>query len=260
MRAKLLKILLLGFLLFSVFGCEDVEDPNPPQRPFMVPKSLPWEYEESGIDADDKVAGIYLEWYRNPDPELEGYIIYRAPDTSETGELDYVAVDTVYTYSFNPALSDTEYVDTDIEFGTLYYYYIRALDVSENKSDPSDTVRYNLTPSPGNCEPNLSEKAPVKPEFSWKFPNDFQYSINYYYIRLENITTRQTVWFYGIPRFDYTGHGQSVTFNTDGKAAEPVLSPNYTYRWKVDAIGRQDPAGFEIEGSESPWITFQVKE
>jgi hypothetical protein len=63
-----------------------------------------------------------------------------------------------------------------------------------------------------------------------------------------------------VPRFDYTGQGQSVVFNTDGKAAESALSPDHTYRWKVDAIGRQDPAGFEIEGSESPWIIFQVKE
>lgn len=254
----------IGLLLMSCFlfwaGCEDVEDPNPPDRPWLVPKSLPWEYEEQGIDADDKVAGIRLEWYRNPDPELEGYIVCRALDTSETDELKFYAVDTVFAYSLNPTLSDTEYVDTDITFGTQYYYFIRALDISENKSAPSDTVCYILAPSPGDCRPNLAEKASVKPEFSWKFSNDFQYSINYYYIRLENITTRQIVWFYGVPRFDYTGQGQSVNYNADNKAAEPALSPDYTYRWKVDAVGRQDPAGFEIEGSESPWITFQVKD
>ncbi|MDD5582182.1 MAG: hypothetical protein PHS99_03075 [Candidatus Marinimicrobia bacterium] len=251
---------LIGCCLFFLAGCDDVEDPNPPHRPYFVPKSLPWEYDERGIDADDKVQGICLEWHRNADPELEGYIIYRAPDTSETGELKFFPIDTVFTFALNPVISDTMYVDTDITLGTMYYYYLRALDVSENKSEPSDTVRYALAPPPSDCRPTLSQKAQLIPEFSWKFSNDFQYSINYYYIRLENITTRQVVWFYGVERKDYTGGGQSVNFNADNTATEPVLSGEDTYRWKVDAIGRQDPAGFEIEGSESPWITFQVEE
>jgi hypothetical protein len=259
----MMRILLLMFVLMTLFfswGCEDIENPTMPGRPVMVPKSLPWEYKEKGIDADDKVTGIFVEWYRNPEPEMEGYIVYRAADTSESRELTFVRADTVFAYPLNPTLSDTEYVDTDVTFGTMYYYYIRALDISENKSIPSDTVRYTLTPRPGECLPDMSEQAQVKPEFSWKYSNDFQYGINYYYIRVENLTTRESVWFYGVPRLDYTGQGQIVKYDIDGNATEPALSSAYTYRWKVDAIGRQDSEGYEIEGSESRWITFQVED
>lgn len=253
-----ISVIILLFLIFP--GCEDVEDPNPPQRPVMVPKSLPWEYVERGIDADDKVTGIFVEWYRNPEPGMDGYIVFRAADTSDTGKLNYVRKDTVYSYPLNPTLSDTEYVDSDVVFGTMYYYFIRALDISENKSVPSDTVRYTLTPRPGDCLPDLSERGDKIPVFSWKYSNDFQFGINYYYIRVENLTSRNVIWFYGVPRLDYTGQGQTVKYNVDGKASEAVLSSQNTYRWKIDAVGRQDPDGFEIEGSESRWITFQVKD
>ncbi len=252
-------ILFLVIVLFFVC-CEDIEDPNAPVSPVMVPKTLPWEYEERGIDADDKVTGIFMEWYRNPEPELEGYIVYRAVDTSKTRELLFVRVDTVFAYPQNPTLSDTEYVDTDIEFGTMYYYYIRALDISENKSLSSDTVRYTLTPRPSDCTPDMSKRSEAKPEFSWKYSNDFQYGINYYYIRVENLSTREPVWFYGVPRLDYTGQGQTVKYDIDGHATEKSLSSEHTYRWKIDAIGRQDFEGYDIEGSESRWITFQVED
>lgn len=257
---KMLVLTITILLMFTVFGCEDIEDPNPPQRPVMVPKSLPWEYVEKGIDADDIVTGIFVEWYRNPDPGMDGYIVYRAADTSDTGKLDFVRKDTVFSYPLNPMLSDTEFVDTDVDFGTMYYYFVRALGISESKSEPSDTVRYSLTPPPSNCLPNLSEPAENIPDFSWRYSNDFQFGINYYYIRVENLTTRSVIWFYGVPRLDYTGQGQTLRYNADGKASEAVLSPQNTYRWKIDAIGRQNIDGSEIEGSESRWITFQIKD
>ncbi len=94
-------------------------DPNPPSPPGSV----------FAHGEDDR---ILVSWAPNHEPDLAGYRLYRS--TGENGTYQRVGGDLPAT--------PTEYEDkgTDtapLQKGTLYWYYITALDLAGNESEPS---------------------------------------------------------------------------------------------------------------------------
>lgn len=257
---KILYILPVLFLAL-IWSCEDVEDPDSPSAPRFVVQSASWDSIHTGIGPVDDQDAISLQWHRNPESDLAGYIVYRAADTTLVEDHFYEAIDSIYIHHANPTLLDTEYIDTQVELAMGYRYYLRAFDDARNLSKSSDTTEYILAVKPSIQYPKLDDKdVSAQPEFSWKYTASFQYAIDYFYIEVENVTDNHLVWFFGTSRNNYDGKVQLVKFNADNSALEDSLSPEKIYRWQVKAVGRMSNDGVEREGALSNWYEFTVEE
>lgn len=69
---------------------------------------------------------VTLSWSENSEDDLDGYIVYR----STTWDENYVPLNAT-------PLKTAGYVDTEAVNGTMYYYVVRAVDKSDNESEPS---------------------------------------------------------------------------------------------------------------------------
>ncbi len=93
-------------------------DTTPPEKP-------------TGLQVYKMISGgaLYLTWSDNTEGDLAGYRIYRS--TTPGSGFVLVNVELVTDEFFN---------DYGLFNGTTYYYYITAVDDSDNESPPSDTV------------------------------------------------------------------------------------------------------------------------
>jgi|GEM_PF-1778344 len=249
-------------LLLSVLGsCTEVEDAVHPGAPRMVPREQGLDDLEKGIGPLGDFNALRLQWFRGRDADLSSYVIYRGIDTlRDISQLEFTLLDTHFLYSFNPNISDTEYVDHSVLLGEMHYYFIRARDDAENLSAPGDTVRYRLAVKPFPVSPSGAETVPLPLSFEWKYSADFRYAVDYFIIQVENVTKNQLIWTRGVSRTAYDGSAQSLTYNNDGNALEKDLSALSTYRWRVYASGAVDADGISSEGSLSQWMEFKIKE
>ena len=83
----------------------------------------------TGLVATGSATGISLDWADNTDPDLAGYHVYRADSAS--GSFNLLTVDPV---------SASTYEDTAAPPGMTSYYYVTAVDTSDNESAPSGTA------------------------------------------------------------------------------------------------------------------------
>ena len=84
----------------------------------------------------DGASKIDLQWTRNTEPDLKEYRIYVSTD-----QVNYTQLGTAVA----PATTFSQLV---VATGIVYYYYITALDVNGNESDPSEVVSWFI-PTPG---------------------------------------------------------------------------------------------------------------
>lgn len=77
----------------------------------------------TGLNASAGEGIVWLDWNDNSEPDLAGYNLYRST-TSGSG----------YTKLNGSLLTNSEYTDTDVSNGTLYYYVVTAVDTSSNES------------------------------------------------------------------------------------------------------------------------------
>lgn len=149
----------------------DITDPNPP----------------ANVEIDNSLKGaIILTWQRplpaEDDDLPEKYYIYRS---TESGG-DAVKIDEVAA----PAEQvDFKYVDTEVESGVTYYYYLRSIDKTERWADSREFSKTALTagvpqlvgPAVGDVIVNL----PLT--FSWEVPVlDYEDQVVSYTLRYGN--------------------------------------------------------------------------
>jgi outer membrane protein OmpA-like peptidoglycan-associated protein len=84
----------------------------------------------------DGASKIDLEWTRNTEPDLKEYRIYVSTD-----QVNYTQLGTAVT----PATTFSQLV---VATGIVYYYYVTAIDVNGNESNPSEVVSWFI-PTPG---------------------------------------------------------------------------------------------------------------
>lgn len=97
--------------------------------PFTAPTGTVLPAAPTGLTASvGAFNGVNLNWQPNIEPDIDEYGIYR--NTSNTFSL---------TNNIGFA-AGTSYVDTQVAQGTLYYYWITAIDTSDNVSAPSTSV------------------------------------------------------------------------------------------------------------------------
>ena len=254
---KSLYLFLLSFFIIA-FQCHDVENADPPSIPKIVEKSMYDKFIEEGIDAIEEQDAIIIQWEPNSEKDLEGYYIYKASEDS-ADDLGYSKIATISVNDVNPIVTATEYIDYDVSLKIEYFYYIRASNQSKNVSDASDTVSYKLAAKPMLWFPLSTDTTVSKiPTFQFRYSSDIDFGISYFIIKVADING-DSLWCYGFSRKGYGGSIQYVVFNEDNTSVS-TLTPGNQYKWKIDAIA---PTGYnmpEIEGAESNWIQFKVKE
>ena len=207
MHFKIIEI--IGVTLFLIIGGCDIppEDIDSPSSPEMVKKSLPYDLQEKGIDAEyyNGKHQIKIEWNRVFDVDLKGYRIYRSDGISH----DSISIikPTNFQLIGNidlPYYPDTVYYDPEPglywNLLKIYFYFVRSIDNTDNLSEPSDTVSYMLLDPPQPVSPiesdTLGSSYPV-PTFVWE-PTFTEYFFPIYFaIRLQDLSdfiNIQTIW------------------------------------------------------------------
>ena len=241
--------LLLTFnfslLIFNSCGL-DIEDSTPPSPPVWVPKSLPEEWPERGIDAHE-LGGIYLEWEENPEESIPSYLIYRAEFHDEKDSLGkYQLLSQLGAESTNKL----EYLDADVELSTKYYYRLKAVDNTDKKSAFSDSVHYSLLPgfTPTAFSPNgFLDTLSADRELSWSYPYTIEME-NYCLTILadsDDLVCREV--------FTPTSYTGSREFWSIPDSIQ--LNDHKVYRWRIDT-GADYWEGIEFSGAESIWAYF----
>ena len=278
-------VCLTLFLLTG--GCEiPPEDVNPPSSPEMVGKSLPYDLQEKGIDAE-YYAGqhqIKIEWNRVSDIDLKGYNIYRSEGiTWDSLHLKEPSQFQVVGSINLPDDPDNIFYDPEpgLEWNLLktYFYFVRSIDNAENLSEPSDTVSYMLLDPPILISPfesdTLGSSCPV-PTFVWE-PTFTEYFFPIYFaIRLQDLSdfiNIQTIWTCLLFEYWPGGTGTvTVDYFTDeiNKPDEVLFYmfdttfseelPPGLYRWKVKGIETvEGDSLMDISSGESGWKIFEVE-
>lgn len=89
-----------------------------------------------GLTATPQVASVLLQWNANQDQDLAGYMLLRAEKGSD--EWNTIA----------RKLTTTSYIDNNLRQGRQYVYRLKAIDRSDNQSQPSEAVEAAPTSEP----------------------------------------------------------------------------------------------------------------
>lgn len=258
---------IIGLLVIT--GCPDVvEDPDPPARPRLVEKSLPEALVEQGIDADNSATNrIVLMWHPNDEEDLQGYAIYRADTTLDNDFTRIAQIDLLQAFD-----ADTVYFDDSLSNYVDYFYFIRALDISGNKSKPSDTVSYRLIYPPLAISPiDTTFTTSDNVVFTWFMTVPNHDHPRHYVIRLDNVTLNESVWVCRlINNWHVYTNSDPIPFTyipCSNATSSTIFScndlidqlPVGVYRWKVKAIYKFDYLDRDISSGESEWCFFTIE-
>jgi len=239
-------ILTLGlFLVFQSCGL-DVEDPTPPSPPQWIPKSLPEEWPERGIDAYEN-GGIFVEWYPNPEDDIKGYYLKKARYYEESDSLGTFGLQ---QYIKNENQNPIQYLDEEAWGRVRYYYILEAISESDNLSQPSDTVYYSILPSiateamiPNGNDGTLGDSR----KFKWRY---------YHGVEMEKFTltilTESGDLIYRLEFSPTAYHGYDESWTIPDTVG---LIHGTKYLWRID-MGARYQNGYEFVGAESGWARF----
>lgn len=229
---------LLFIVNFSILSCKSNSsgpEVQKPDAPIIVPKSAENSVIEKGVDAIPEMNAIFFEW-RSPRAEVQGWNVYKKK--AESGSFQFLT---------NVSNVDTSFIDQNVLVGTRYWYYVTAVGLNGQESQPSDTVDYKLLEKANS----LSNTLDVHPVFEWHTSG---VAPIFYILRLYENPQQKPIWITEISP-GYQGQRETVNFNSDGSAVETSLEKNKTYSWRVDELGSEANSG-----SESHWKVFTVPE
>jgi len=84
----------------------------------------------TGLKTEGRSSSILLSWDENTDPDFNGYMIFR--ENTSNGETVWETI--------GRNIKTTQFLDNDCMPGKTYKYRIRAVDLSGNRSEPSQAV------------------------------------------------------------------------------------------------------------------------
>jgi len=246
-RPLTLRLLFIFNFSFLILSCGlDIENSTPPSKPQWVPKSLPVEWPERGIDAHES-GGIFLEWEPNPEDNIVAYLIYCSRYYNENDSLgDYELLHRQDTES----MDNLGFLHSDVNIRVKYYYKLKAEDAAENYSDFSDSLFYTLLPPlpyDGLLPNGSTSVLQSARQLSWFYD---------YYIAMENycltILSQDNDF---ILRTIISPTGYVSRTETWIIPESVVLNSKQIYKWRID-IGAEYIYNRETLGSESIWATF----
>lgn len=239
-------VLIIAYLI--LLGCGyDVEDSTSPDPPQWVPKSLPEEWPEQGIDAYEG-GGVVVEWYANDkDQNVKEYKLYRSRHSDFSGSSNQFEM---IASQLDIGSDVYQIIDQNIEFGEIYEYKLRCVDISDYSSEFSNSIMYlpYIPTNPATMTPNGHNQTLASDRsLQWKYS---------YNTPMEDYTL--TI----LDEFDqFIFRRQFLPGNYTGEIEEFVIPDSVyfvmgrTYKWRVDLSGSYQD-GRERAGSESPWAIF----
>ncbi|MCF7805706.1 MAG: hypothetical protein K9N46_15975 [Candidatus Marinimicrobia bacterium] len=222
----------------------DIEDPEPPEPPEWVYPAVLGEFPREGVRPVAGEDALLLEWQPSQEADIAGYQIYRADSSLDVFEI----VGTVEEKQGNLA---TEFQDTTVPIDTLVYYYLRAIDDSDNKSDPSDTLKFVLLQKSGLSQ--FKEPPDQKPVLEWNISPP-ESNAGFYLVELADDSKNTLTVSPVIPRTSYARQAM------DSWTVPDSLEPGAQYFWRVYASGLLDEEDRPHAMSLSGWRTFTVRE
>ena len=256
-------LLISGFIvccLLSVSGCgEDSssKDDLAPQPPIPIARSDDGIYPQRGVrpepTSNPDNYWMRIEWERNTETDVKGYIVRRGPVDPTLGNHYPVSqLEYGFELSSHPDVTEHFWIDTGKDnfnqssnllspsLGETrdYFWQIAAYDESGNRSEWSDTVRYTLIENPFSFE--VIRLGPDDYSLSWQYPTGgfLQYKVRIYsYYYGQDHVMWDPLLFPG-----YTTQ-ESIQLNRDG-TANP-FEQDCTYVWQLNAI-RDDESGAAI--------------
>ena len=124
-RALIISSMLL---VLGLSGCDDETSPCADITPPAAPRGL------TSTTGDE---AVYLAWFPNGEPDIDGYRVYR--NDQPTGVYDLIG--------WVPANRQAEFVDHEVINGRTYWYGVSAVDFRGNESEFSPEEVYD-TPRP----------------------------------------------------------------------------------------------------------------
>lgn len=246
-HSLLVTVLLTFHFSFLISTCGfDVEDPTPPSPPVWIQKSLPEEWPERGIDADE-LGGICLEWQPSQEEEVYRYYIYRATWYGSDDSLgDYVTLAKIDISE----KSDHRFIDHLVVENNYYYYKLKSETQSGIISNYSDSVYYSLLPAiySETMNPNGNNDLLGRNRaLGWSYSNyneleDFTITV----LSAENILVIRA----NVFPTNYVGNTE-IWYIPD----QILLDSGMVYKWRVDS-GANYLNFRETSGSESTWAKF----
>ncbi len=178
---------------------------------------------------------VSLQWYEEPDSQVEGYIVYRTQNLSQFSSNSAPAIDIVYKDQLGGPLPDSDcpvqfseaspgYCDISITNGELYYYKIACIqngDIAGNTSSLQMARAPLQRPEligPGNV--TSQDVSADTPSFMW-FPVNGE-NIDYI-VKLIDESSEIIIW-------------QPTTTATSRTYDGPSLELGKSYRWTVTAL------------------------
>lgn len=249
---------LFVFLTLLLSCGKEIEDPYPPSKPQWIPKSGVEEWPERGIDAEPGNV-IYLEWYPNPESDIDGYILYRSIKSDTLVHFEQI----VYLAINDPFQPSTSFRDDDTQING-YFYFLRAKDTGGNLSPPSDTLDYTLinpilaaTMTPQS----LSDTVQTPVTFSWGY--SYAIAMEDYVLTILDANTLELIIRDGFQPTQYVGGTESRTFHPywlveNGDSMWVDLQSGHSYQWRIDMQAKYNDDK-EHTGSESEWRYFTVR-
>jgi hypothetical protein len=240
--------LIFSFFIFNIQSCGlDVEDPTLPLPPQWVEKSLPEKWPERGIDAHE-TNGIFLEWHAISDVSIRYVDIYRSVFDEFNNEVGEFFLLRRIDRSLN---IESSYIDNDLIPWTTYFYKLRAIDETGNRSEVSDSLNYRLMlpVTPNSLRPNgMNEKLSEDRRIWWRTPGNVLIETEEYTLTILTLD-KSLIYRSVITPSNYVGEESWTIPDTI------LLLSGARYQWRIDAGGMFDE-GLEHSGSESNWATF----
>lgn len=111
--------------------CQGVVDGTPNQQWRLIPAGITYNATAPAAPADltatAQVAAVLLNWQAPADQDLDHYIIQRSTDQQNW-------------YTIHNNVTTTSYTDNTADAETTYYYRVKAVDQSQNRSEASATA------------------------------------------------------------------------------------------------------------------------
>lgn len=243
-----------------LLGCGEDQtagDDLPPSQPVWVERSRDDAYPQRGIRAQpvssDAQYWVRLEWYGNPEPDIDRYVIVRAREEFgpqrgipvadlrmgvdiEPGQAEYAWVDVGDSLGGTPRNMLAPHPETGNSRG--YYWMMIAYDTAGNRSAQSDAQYYRLINNP--YEVSVGRDTTDVYAVSWSYLPNPDVVLTYYMIRVyaQAGGVDSVVWWQQIIRY-----GSSETAYMDFSQSLGPLRAGESYVCQLNAISTRQTEG-----------------
>jgi hypothetical protein len=258
---RMQRALWIPFLAAVVaWGCgenQTASDDLPPSQPVWVTRSADDVYPQRGIRAypaiSDAQHWVILEWYANPEPDVNRYVVVRSPEEFgpqrgfavadlqigvdiEAGRAEYTWVDVGDSVGGVPR--DMLAPNPESGYSRGYYWRILAYDTAGNRSPQSDPVYYRLINNPYDL--SVQRDTTDLYALNWSYVFNPDVVLSFYMIRVytEAGGPDSVVWWQQIIRY-----GTSETAYLDFSQSLGPLHAGQTYVCQLNAISTRQSEG-----------------